>query len=573
MRVAAGMYGNWTLRRIMQVVTNKRIVAALLWAAFLALAPATVFGQIRIPQEATQDTSALREILANGEQLERQGRWGEALTFYEDALRLHGFDSSLQRKANLARLHYDVGRRYSDQSFVQSVDAMSRDEALRLYDEVLRKVESSYVDTPRWSDVSREGLKQLDVALKEGVFTAKHIPAASRADIDRVRHLLNDQVKWQTVTTPQQAVAVANGAADLMAQQLGISPTATLLEFACGTATSLDPYTSFLTRDQLTEVYSQIEGNFVGLGVELKSDDGNLLIVNAIEGSPAFLAGIRSGDRIVAVDGQQTEVISTDKAADMLKGPQGSVVQVTVVSPGQPPRDVMVRRDRVEVPSIDQVHIADQQAKIGYLKVTSFQKNTPNDLSQAMWKLHREGMRALVIDLRGNPGGLLTAAVDMVDLFVEQGTIVSTRGRNAREDFDYTAHMPGTWRVPLVVLIDSNSASASEIFAGAIRDHRRGTVVGQRSYGKGSVQGIFPLATAGAGLRLTTAKFYSPSGREISLNGVSPDIHVHTSAKPALPGTQPVSATEGDPTLDAGLVAARDLLGVTGLSQRVQEQR
>ena len=559
----------------MRIVTKMPTLAVVLWTTLIALAPAAAYGQIRIPQEATLDQSEVHEVLANGEQLERQGRWGEALTFYEDALRLHGFDTSLQRKANLARLHYDVGRRYTDQSFLHNVDSMSRDDALRLYDEVLRKVQASYVEVPRWSDVSREGLKQLDVALKERVFLDKNLQKATRDQIDKVRHLLNENVAWQNVTTPQQAVDTANYAAELMWQNLGVAPTATILEFACGTAASLDPYTSFLTQDQLSEVYSLIEGNFVGLGVELKADSGNLLIVHSIEGSPAYQAGIRDGDRIIAVDGQATEVVSTDKAADMLKGVIGSTVRVTILSPGQPARELMVRRDRVEVPSVDQIHIIDQESKVGYLKITTFQKNTPNDLSGALWKLHREGMRALVIDLRGNPGGLLTAAVDMADLFIEQGTIVSTRGRNAREDFDYTAHQPGTWRVPLVVLIDSNSASASEIFAGAIRDHRRGTVVGQRSYGKGSVQGIFPLATAGSGLRLTTAKFYSPSGREISRNGVLPDVTVQVSAKPELSdvagGVAP--AANSDAVMDAGLAAARQLLSVPGLSHRTQEQR
>ncbi|MBI1248918.1 PDZ domain-containing protein [bacterium] len=555
----------------MHTVNEFKKSAIALLIALIFLAPATTFGQVRIPDEARIDDAAFREVIANGEQLERQGRWGEALTHYEDALRLHGHDTSVQRKANLARLHYDVGRRYTDQSYVRSVQQMTREDALKLYDEVLRKIQSSYVDSPRWSEVSREGLKQLDVALKEDAFNRKNLKSVDQNRIDQIRQMLNANVKWQDVTTPQQAVETANYAAELMWQNLGVAPTATILEFACGTAATLDPYTSFLTQDQLTEVYSQIEGNFVGLGVELKADSGNLLIVHAIDGSPAHQAGIRSGDRIVAVDGQRTEVVSTDKAADMLKGPIGSTVRVTILSPNQQPREVVVRRDRVEVPSVDNIHLVDQQSKIGYLKITSFQKNTPADLSRALWQLHRDGMRALVIDLRGNPGGLLTASVDMVDLFVEQGTIVSTRGRNAREDFDYTAHMPGTWRVPLVVLIDSNSASASEIFAGAIRDHRRGTVVGQRSYGKGSVQGIFPLATGGTGLRLTTAKFFSPSGRAISRNGVLPDVNVRVAAKPSL--TEVKTTQNGDPVMDAGVVAARQLLGVAGISGRTQDQR
>ena len=141
-------------------------------------------------------------------------------------------------------------------------------------------------------------------------------------------------------------------------------------------------------------------------------------------------------------------------------------------------------------------------------------------------------MKSLVIDVRGNPGGLLTASVEVADKFISDGTIVSTRGRSSSEDSDYRAHRVGTWRVPLVVLVDRDSASASEIFAAAIRDHRRGTVVGERSYGKGSVQGIFPLNQARAGVRLTTAKFYAPGGQPISNRGVTPDLIVHVNAKP-----------------------------------------
>ncbi len=210
------------------------------------------------------------------------------------------------------------------------------------------------------------------------------------------------------------------------------------------------------------------------------------------------------------------------------------------------------------MPSIDDARIVDSTFGIAYLKLTCFQKTTTRDLNDALWKLHGVGMKSLIIDLRGNPGGLLTTAVDVVDKFVDRGVIVSTRGRSRQEDASYSARESGTWRVPLVVMIDGDSASASEIFAGAIRDHLRGTLVGERSYGKGSVQGIFPLGQANAGLRLTTAKFYSPKGKPFSGVGVVPDKVVpRRVARVDLDDNQPPAANDADEALDAAIHAAR----------------
>jgi carboxyl-terminal processing protease len=248
------------------------------------------------------------------------------------------------------------------------------------------------------------------------------------------------------------------------------------------------------------------------------------LIVHVIPHSPAEAAGIVDGDRIVAVSGQSTAAMSTDEAAALLTGPEGSLCRVTIVSPAQAPRELSVRRAHVEVPSLEDIKIVDAQHGVAYIRIPAFQKTTARDLETALWDLHAKGMRSLVLDLRGNPGGLLTASVEVADKFIADGPIVSTRGRSEQENFNYRAHRPGTWRVPLVVLIDGDSASASEIFAAAIKDSRRGTVIGTRSYGKGSVQGIFPLGYAGAGARITTAKFYSPMGHPISNVGVTPDI-------------------------------------------------
>jgi carboxyl-terminal processing protease len=311
----------------------------------------------------------------------------------------------------------------------------------------------------------------------------------------------------------------------------------------------------------------------VGLGVELKADNGALLIVRVIPNSPAQKAGIRANDRITAVDGQQTSALSTDEAASLLTGVEGSTVRVTVVSPGMAPRDLTARRASVEVPSLENVKIVDPVTGVAYVRIPAFQKTTAADLENALWDLHKQGMRSLIIDLRGNPGGLLTASVEVADKFIADGGIVSTKGRSEPENFSYRAHRPGTWRVPLVVLIDGDSASASEIFAGAIKDSGRGKVVGTRSYGKGSVQGIFPLGKTGAGARLTTAKFYSPLGHAISNVGITPDIDVKQLAAAA--GQQSPSnnlyevgfrgtaagavETEKDETLDIAVNVAKGL--------------
>jgi carboxyl-terminal processing protease len=263
----------------------------------------------------------------------------------------------------------------------------------------------------------------------------------------------------------------------------------------------------------------------------------------------------------VAVDGRSTAELSTDQAANLLQGKEGSMVDVTAVTPGQAPRELRIRREHVEVPSIVDAHLVDPAYGVAYLKLTCFQKTTSSDLDAALHKLHRQGMKSLIIDLRKNPGGLLNTAVDIVDKFVDRGTIVSTRGRSRQEDYTYTAREAGTWRIPLVVLIDGDSASASEIFAGAIRDHRRGRIVGARSYGKGSVQGIFPLNMANSGLRLTTAKFYSPFGRPFSGVGVEPDVAVaHKTARPDIDKDQELLAAATDDALAAAIREAQLLM-------------
>ena len=503
---------------------------------FVAPKLPTKVEQVSIAAEALP--AAINALLEKGRSLELTGRWADALSCYEEALREYPQERALQARFDVARLHYSLEQRYDDRSFRESLRTLRPPQALAQYGDLLAKIEAHYYTTPPWQDLTSRGAQAMDIALGDETFLQSHAIRARGQQVDQLRGELRQLSNRYSIRSARDASAVASQVARLAQQRVGLSETATLLEFTAAAAGGLDHYSAFLTADQLRDIYSQIEGNFVGLGVELKADNGTLLIVHVIPKSPAQKAGIRDGDRIVAVDGQATAVISTDEAAALLTGAEGSLVRVSVVSPGQPPRDVTVRREHVDVPSLENVRLVKPEYGVAYIKIPAFQKTTAADLEEALWDLHRQGMRSLIIDLRGNPGGLLTSSVEVADKFIAEGGIVSTRGRSEQENFNYRAHRPGTWRVPLVVLIDGDSASASEIFAAAIKDSGRGKIVGARSYGKGSVQGIFGLGANGAGARLTTARFFSPLGHPISNVGITPDIDTRR-AKPVVAGVGP----------------------------------
>jgi carboxyl-terminal processing protease len=301
-------------------------------------------------------------------------------------------------------------------------------------------------------------------------------------------------------------------------------PSAVIYEYIAGSIGLLDPYSALLTPGEYREVMSQIEGNLIGLGVELWAEGSELRIVDVFRGGPAQIAGLSANQYILNVDGSSVDQIGAKKAADLLRGPEGSSVRLVLRNTDDSKAEVTVQRKKVDVPSVSVAEMA--EPGVGYVRITNFQKTTASEVTKAMMELSRNGMRSIIIDLRKNPGGLLDSAVELADYFITRGSIVSTKGRNGQENHNFTANAPGTWDIPLVVLIDGDSASASEIFAGAIHDHDRGTVVGQTSYGKGSVQGVFHNEHGNGGLRLTVSKFFSPKGTPISSRGVQPHVVV-----------------------------------------------
>ncbi len=533
---------------------------------FLAICLCATITTARAEVESNVTTASEAKLaLEQGIRLERQRRWVDAIQHYESSLRTFTDDTALSRRLSISRLHYDVVRRTNDSALNRLIATVAVEDALDLYTEVLARLETSYVDQVSMYEVVRSGTAYLEVALTEPGFLKTHLQGRSPESIDRFRNSIHQITLGGRVPTRHEARRLVAAAAASAQQNLKIKPAATVMQFVFGAVGLLDPYSSFLSATELSEVESQIEGNFVGLGVALQPHQVPLKVLNVIAGGPALEAGLQPGDEILEIDSTVCESVGAESSADLLRGPENSQVRLVILRPStQETFQRTVVRRRVEVPSVEDVRIEESTTGVAYLKISSFQKTTAAELDQALWSLHRQGMQSLIIDLRGNPGGWLDASVAAADRFISAGGIVSTRGKNGIENQNYNATRSGTWQVPLVVLIDDQSASASEIFAGAIRDNNRGELVGTTSYGKGSVQGLFHTRTLNCGIRLTVSKFYSPSGRAISRQGVQPTIAIADSAgeatrfvaKPAI-DARAAAAPSRDPVLTAAVEQAK----------------
>ena len=294
-----------------------------------------------------------------------------------------------------------------------------------------------------------------------------------------------------------------------------------------GMLTSLDPHSSYLPPDDYSDMREQTRGEFGGLGIEVTQEDGFVKVVSPIDDTPAAEAGIMAGDFITHVDGESVLGLTLNEAVELMRGPVGSEIVITVVREGTEPFEVTIIRDTIQIRAVR----GRTEAETIVLRITTFNQQTYANLETEMAAQVEalgglDNVRGVVLDLRNNPGGLLDQAVFVSDAFLEQGEIVSTRGRTAADSDRYNAGSGDLAEgLPMVVLINGGSASASEIVAGALQDHRRAIIVGEKSFGKGSVQTIMPLQGNGA-MRLTTARYYTPSGRSIQALGIEPDMIV-----------------------------------------------
>ena len=309
-----------------------------------------------------------------------------------------------------------------------------------------------------------------------------------------------------------------------------------------GMLSSLDPYSQFMDPDTFKELQVETEGEFGGLGIEITIRDNLLTIITPLDGTPADKAGLKAQDRIVKIEDKITKDMTLTEAVKLLRGKPGTDVTLTIMrESAENFKKITVTRDIIKIKAVRKAELL--KDNIGYIKLTDFSEKTKSDLDLALEKLAKDGMDSLIFDLRNNPGGLLISSVETVSEFLPTGKlIVYTKGREKNQNIEYRATGKTKFKdIPLIVMINGGSASASEIVAGAIQDHKRGIILGTKSFGKGSVQTVIPMRD-GSALRLTTAKYYTPLGRTINEKGIIPDVSV----KEELPREKKLAKKEKD---------------------------
>jgi carboxyl-terminal processing protease len=507
---------------------------------------------LRAAEMDAEPSAAIVQLRREAEKLEQGKQWNEAARVYAQVL---------ARERNLPetrlRFHQCVrraqqARRFRDTSFRQQTAGLSLQECLDVYVEVLTQLQALYVDRDRvrLPFLFTNGLDELRLALDDENFCREQLPKCSPASIASFKTRLN--MFWSTKKV-RQLWAARSSAKEVALEaqaQLGLKPSCAVLELICGACIALDEYTCYLTPAQFIEATASWRGEMVGVGIELALEDQRLVIAQVYLDSSAYMSGLKPGDRVLRIGDKAASTLSLDAARDQLKGDPETIVDLEVLSPAEmKSRVVKIKRQTIHVASISEPRFLDEQAGIAYVQLVAFQETTVHELDDAIDKMQAGGMKVLVLDLRGNVGGLFEVAIQIAERFLSTGLIVSTHGQVREYNNIYRAESMNVLTVPLVVLVDGETASAAEMVAGALKDNQRGTLVGQTTFGKGSIQNIRKLSTIPAGIRLTVAKLYSPRGRPYTDNGINPDVPVARSS--------PMTAMDMDP--DAQVQAALDL--------------
>jgi carboxyl-terminal processing protease len=480
---------------------------------------------------------------------ESEGKWLLACRDYDELIRRDRGDVEAREGYHRCFRQYQIFRRHSDQTYRDTLKALKLSDALDIYESVLKTISETYFDTAK-TDLNlllKHGTQEMRYALDQSVFRQYHMPGATPAALENFKKHL---ASWpeRKINSPSEVRTLIEKLADFAAHEKlvaskGRFQVVLALEFAFGACTGLDEYSLFLSPAQYDDIVAALAGKFVGVGIDVAAGEQGLVITRVYPGSPAAgkgaEKGLEEGARIVRID---KHVIDSDtrpeQAAEWLRGERGSSVTLTFIPPDQKDEQLTVtlQRQPVIIRSVEYRMLTYMQdrapdGEIGYIKITHFQDTTAQEVREALAQLQTlaPGMRGLVLDLQGNPGGSVIPAVKVAELFLPEGLVVTTMSsRFERFDGEFRVKdNMNPFALPMCVLIDAETASAAELLAGALKENNnRAKLIGETTFGKGSVQCIVPLKKTPGGIRITVAKFTSPGKNPYSNTGVSPDFPV-----------------------------------------------
>jgi carboxyl-terminal processing protease len=512
------------------------------WRRGLFLAVLLVpLAYLTAPSPAAAHGDTVKTLRLQAEQYESVGDWEHAADKYEEILRLHRNDKDIKKRYNYCLRRYFQVVRLRDPSYRKEVLSLNYSQAKRMYEIVLFNLLNNTLDKNKVTAAKlfRTGADEFEFALTNADFCLEHLEGLKPKHTENFRKLLRDMYKDRAVMTYEQAVEAVH---DVVMKATNtfprVNPTTVVMEFVCGACYALDEYTVYLTPRQLRELCDTLKGRYVGVGIRLKLDDNKLLIADILADSPAaeVMPVLAREDQIVSIDTKSTVGMPLEVAMGMLEGDEGTTVQLGVASPGQGLRIVELRRRPLFVPSVTSGLLEND---IGYIKIHCFQETTLQEFETRLLELSKTTAKTLILDLRGNPGGLLDVAIEIARRFLPNGSIVVSQvHHNPKETQTIRSQNQNPLPMPLVVLVDADTASAAEVLAGALKENKRARVVGQTTYGKGCSQGLLKLPSAEAllsqhssspgvgtgAIRITIARFFSPTGQSYGGRGVEPDV-------------------------------------------------
>jgi len=486
-----------------------------------------------LPSARAQSSSSRQQA----QLLEKQGRWFEACSLYDELLSKDRNNPELREAYRRCLRHFRQVRRLTDEPLQAILTKLTLTESADLYEEILNRVTSSYVERERvdLSTLFHQGLQELRFALDEKSFIQKHLARAGQSGLETFKARLS---RWEDEKVRDLARAKSLLREVMQtAWQIRIAPGVIALECACGASNSLDEYSLYLAPSRYSQAETARKNKYVGIGIELAVVNQKYEVARVYRKSPAAMAGLLKGDRVVRIDGQALDPLAPDVVLERLRGEPGTFIELEILPRRQMmPQTTKIERQDVLALSVDFELRRETGSYFAYLHIHNFQESTLQEVKTSLEEMQKMmPVQGVILDLRGNPGGLFESAVAVAKLFLPEGVVVHRLGQLRKSNQTYRSQSEGPYSMPVVVLVDGETASAAEVLAGALKDNQRAKLFGQPTFGKASIQGVVPLERGPGGLRLTVAKFHFSSQLSISGRGIIPD--------------QTIEEGEGDPVL------------------------